>query len=88
MITIYKYPIAEIDEDVTLTLVPWDFKVVHFESQNNVLTLWAEVVTSDHVRSKTFRIFGTGWEIPDNYHYQATTQTESGYVWHLYEKKE
>lgn len=47
-------------------------------------SLWALHFTTDPVDRRTFRVFGTGHEVPDGWKYVGTFH-EPGFVWHVFE---
>lgn len=51
---------------------------------------WFEVNPANPKSKRTFRIFGTGHAVQENYHHLGTALQpgpEMTYVWHLYEKR-
>lgn len=62
---------------------------VHFEYQNDIATLWCENLMHEiNVPTRyTFKIVGTGEEIPDDWFHIATT-IRGPYVWHCYQVEE
>ena len=60
----------------------------HFNVQDRLPTVWIEVpgewVSTTIVTKRTFRVFGTGHEIPDGSVYVGTCMDRE-FVWHLYE---
>lgn len=56
-----------------------------FQLQDDVPTLWIERWTKDIKKKLTVRIFGTGWEVPNNVIYIGSVlMNDDTYVWHLY----
>lgn len=47
---------------------------------------WAEHTMNAPLVMRSFRVFGTGHELPENARWAGTcARTEDGLVWHLYE---
>ena len=82
MRTIYKYqlePSSEVE-------IPEGGKVLTFQYQNGIPTIWVLVDTSNPPVKRKFLIQGTGWELPDyNMNYIGTAQQGRFLVWHLFE---
>lgn len=85
MITIYKYQIQSDEQKITM---PAGASILCFQLQNTVPTIWAMVDIEQPVEVRSFRIYGTGWEMDElmNLRYIGTIQSES-LVWHLFEEK-
>jgi hypothetical protein len=64
----------------------FDGNIVYVGYQTgNQLTFWFEFNPEIHsTRTRLFRVYGTGWEIPSTAYYRGTVQVD-GFVWHLYE---
>ena len=58
-------------------------KPIHLEKQGDVITLWAEVNTSEPLADYQWHFVGTGLPIPDEWQHLGTIQT-GGFVWHFY----
>jgi hypothetical protein len=54
--------------------------------QNGSLMLWAEVTATKAAFTYGFNVFGTGWEVPEDYEgtFVNTVQGTDGYVYHVY----
>lgn len=81
---------ARYDEEIQID-VPAGANPQHFDIQRGVFCFWAEISTEKDwpMNKRTFRIFGTGQEIPAEWDYVGTClQPPVGdYVWHLYENR-
>lgn len=83
---VWKYPIVD-GSIVTLTF-PGSAKIVHFEYQNRVPQVWAEIDFDAADEQWLLSIKGTGWPIDDpDLTHQMSTISPSDFVWHLYAKK-
>lgn len=50
------------------------------------LTFWAIVNPDNLMETRTFKVIGTGWEVPENEgHYYIDTVFDNGFVWHIFE---
>jgi hypothetical protein len=82
----YKVPLDDANEVIEI-MMPKDAKILHFDTQNGGLYLWAISQFPSLEQAKfSFNVFGTGWEIPDttkDEFYIGTVQ-QGPYVWHLY----
>ena len=79
MKTIYKYLLDE-----TLDL-PTDTKVVRVGVQDNRSYIWIELDPfAIPIFPRTYKIFGTGYDIPDTAIWQGTFE-EGQFIWHVYE---
>ena len=82
MRTIYKYQL-ELSSEVE---IPEGGKVLTFQYQNGIRTIWVLVDTSNPPVKRKFLIQGTGWELPDyDMEYIGTAQQGVLFVWHLFE---
>lgn len=54
--------------------------------QNGGVMLWAECTLTRQTFTYKFTVFGTGWEIPEDYSgvFIGTVQGSDGYVYHVY----
>jgi hypothetical protein len=85
MKTIWKYDVP-IDDNDTEILMPSGAKILHVTIQMpHIITFWA-IVNNSLLETRTFRVFGTGQEIPDEYNYYLGTIMDKQFVWHLLEK--
>ena len=85
MKVIYKYRV-EVDEPVIL---PGDAEILHINSQNNAIQLWALVDPSSPDELRKIYIFGTGQPLPDSggLEYINTFLMDGGeYVFHAFEE--
>lgn len=73
-------------ERVTFDL-PFGSIIVYVGSQfENHISFWYEFEIEETViETRTFRVFGTGHSIPENYQYLGTAM-DRPFVWHLYEE--
>jgi hypothetical protein len=90
-VRMYRYEIRVDDREQTLRLKGEIRHVALKPDTIDLVEIWAEhdYLTPESVR--TFRVFGTGHEIPPGLTYVGTTGRAygypSGFVWHLYERK-
>lgn len=89
MRTIYKYPLRDVTETIAL---PLGARVVYVDDQAGshaagaLLTIWVELDTEQPKTDRTFRVVGTGHEIPPTAVYVGTTPSRNRvFVWHVYE---
>ena len=84
MKAIWKFPFKCGTEAMRFHRMP-PGKVIHVEKQHDQICMWVEVDKSiEHFPYRTFRVFGTGWDIIDGYEHRGTW-LDGAYVWHLYE---
>lgn len=83
MRAIYKYPVP-LDDRVHKYWVPAGAQIRHVAQQQNCPCIWAEVKTDAPQEERGFRVFGTGFAIPDGFVYRGTAM-DGAYVWHVYE---
>lgn len=83
MRTIYKYPIADA-ENQRLDL-PENARILSLQMQGSTPTLWALVDPHARIRSRRVSIFGTGWDATaaESMTYLGTVQ-DAGLVWHFF----
>lgn len=87
MRTIYKYPLAIVDNAQSIR-APAEARVVHVDNQNERPTLWMEVDDSRPNERRTFVVVvGTGAPVPAEpaAHVGTVLTAGGGYVWHVYE---
>jgi hypothetical protein len=86
MRTIYKYDLMLGYNSLYL---PDGYKVVHVAEQYGSLVMWVEQSAIQHSAvSRTFNVYGTGYQIPDDRAvHVGTALMSSGLVWHVYETK-
>lgn len=93
--TVHKFGVDSgpfLDRTAVIELPP-KAKLVLFESQYGAFYAWFEVLLAADgtlTKARSFRVFGTGHEIPDGWEHRASFQVHSPedgghFVWHLYE---
>lgn len=82
MITVHKFPLL-IDGENRIE-VDGSSAVLHVGMQSMV-TIWLCVDTEGQKRTRTFRIFGTGHEIPEGY-LPCGSCFDGPFVWHVFER--
>jgi hypothetical protein len=84
MKTIHKYTLSGSQNESIL--MPFDATIIHVNYQLGCLTIWAHVDTWQDSEIRTFAVFGTGWEIPENLNCEhiGTVQVDH-LVWHVFE---
>jgi len=89
MKTIYKYDIIlkGLKLDVASIEMPQRAKILYIDCQStDVISLWAEVETSNKKINRNFRIVGTGQRIADAHLKEYIgTVLDRNCVWHVYE---
>ena len=87
MTRIFKYPLLVIDEPEVI--MPEGAKILCVQTQYDQPVLWALVDDAKPLKSKVFRIVGTGRAIDfETEGYVGTFQVlEGGLVFHVFEKK-
>lgn len=78
MRTIFKYPMGDI-------LMPKGAKVLSTGIQDRHGYIWAEVDTEQTLETRTFKMFGTGWKMPETQNVFIGTLFDGDYVWHVFE---
>jgi len=84
---IWKYPIDTKDVNVIIDM-PEGAKLLYFEAQKGIPTLWVLVNPEHKFEKRYFRIIGTGDTIEedDDLKYVGTVQLAGGeYIFHLFE---
>ena len=85
MKVIYKYELG----NRTKLELPIDSQILKFEEQVSGsarnLCIWVLQDNSTKEVFRTFQIFGTGFQIPNNSKWIGTCQVQGGFVWHLFE---
>jgi hypothetical protein len=88
MSVIYKYELTQ--ERTTIGLeMPIDSKVLKVAVVNDKVYLWALIPDKDSkTEYRSFKIFGTGWDIPrpDMLDHLGTVFI-GNFVWHIFEQK-
>lgn len=87
MKTIWKFPIA-VETSPTIE-APGLGPTVMVGSQDNEWMVWCEVDTTGPVRSREFRVVGTGHPLPaENEGFMhAGSWLDGPFVWHLYQRQ-
>lgn len=85
MKTVFKYPFSTADE-VTIPM-PQNAQILSLQTQGDGPCIWALVDPKERLRSRTFRIFGTGHALPDEpMLFVGTCQIYGGsLVFHVFE---
>lgn len=83
---VYRY---EVPVDDQVHKLPLSGRIVHMDCKQrpDVVEVWAED-TGGPVAARTFRVFGTGQELPDDAIHRGTAVVVDKWgrlVWHLYE---
>lgn len=82
MKTVYKYPVPRHSTGFGLML-PVGAKFIRIGFQREELQIWFEVIPGNSLESVSFKVFGTGHEIPDSATWLATFD-DGPFVLHLY----
>lgn len=87
MRTVHKYEIGALVSPVRLNLQYHD-KVVLAGVQDTRYYMWIEYEPDSPAptNKKEFKIFGTGFDIPDGWSHEYSFQEGNMYVWHVYSK--
>lgn len=85
MSTVYKYRLTPGSRSVVE--MPKYATILHVGSQDDGPVLWARVEDRP-LEQREFYVYGTGHPIDDTIEmrFVGTCQTESGFVWHVFEK--
>lgn len=81
---VHKWRLKISDEDQVLAGLG---DIVMVDVQDRSICIWAEV--NEYAEPRTFRVFGTGHEIPDSgdhYYSHVGSCLDAPCVWHVYEK--
>lgn len=94
---IFKYPLVgeQLESDgrfkiiVNMPIDPKPIRVVILERSGlkAVVTLWAEIETTNDLEDHTFWLIGTGREVPKDCNYIGTIEN-GPFVWHSYGPEE
>ncbi len=86
MRTIYKYPLYSLSIANTVTL-PEGAQVLTARFQNGTMYIWVLLEnTGGLMESRTFKIFGTGFDIPDKDDLKYIATSEIGnLIFHVFE---
>jgi len=79
---VYKYKISIFDD--TLIWLPKGAEVLHADTQDDDIYIWALINPENKSEGRTFTVYGTGHEIHENVKY-ITTFFHGRYVWHVFE---
>ena len=81
---IYKY---ELNFEYSYIVIPKGATIVKAGGQNDAIYIWCMFDESNNSiqEGRTFRIFGTGEQIPEHLTY-IDTVFERRYVWHIFEE--
>lgn len=84
MKSIYKYPI----DDGVIVEAPIE-SILDVQFQNGELVTWATINDRQPNRKILFKIFGTGWEFPDDFEFGTYLKTvqDGPWVWHIFAKE-
>ena len=85
MTTIYKY---RLEPGRTELRMPEGAQVLTVQMQHGVACMWAKINPEMSQEDRTFEVYGTGHELPDDPRllYVASFQMEDGaLVWHVFE---
>ena len=82
----YELPFQRVGIDGGL---PRGAEILSVQMQGNSLQMWALVDPKAPTEYRAFKIFGTGWDIPNEprLHYLETVQSGE-LVWHIFELKD
>lgn len=86
---IYKY-LVPITDEFTIEM-PLGAKILSFQMQNEIPTIWAAVWENSSIEERSFCLRGTGHDIDMDLvkTYIGTIQMfKHNFVWHLFEMKE
>jgi hypothetical protein len=82
---VYKYPLHPATPCVVA--MPRFAQILHVGSQDDGPVLWALVDQAQEPEGRRFFIYGTGHPIAEEgLRYTGSCQTESGFVWHVFER--
>lgn len=81
---VYKYQLNCEQRELQCIDVPIGASFLCFQTQMGVPTVWFEVDHLGKTEKRHYRLFGPGWDIPSEYCYVGTFQSDA-LVWHLYE---
>ena len=88
MITIHKFNISSAGTtEVELSSAA---DIIHCGVQQGIICIWALVDTDFEKEKRTFKVFGTGWDIgkewdENNEPEHVGTVQIGAYIWHVYE---
>jgi hypothetical protein len=83
----YEIPVDDLTHTFALTGPP--LRVAPVDGWSESLEFWAEHHADAKPVDRSFRVFGTGQEIPPGAAWVGTAdRTKNGFVWHLYQIQE
>jgi hypothetical protein len=83
--TVWKYTLSrQYVGDLCSVVMPKDAVILKVASQNDEVTFWADVISTNELETRHFYIVGTGFDVPPNGKYVGTAFCGS-FVWHVYE---
>ena len=87
---IWKFPVQMPSMGEFQFIWPIGAKIIHVDDQSGNPLMWVELAPSrPTTRTRTFRTFLTGDEVPNDFIHVATVLADDDrFVWHLYEKRE
>lgn len=83
---IYKYQLEDTDKQEII--MPKGAEILSCQVQREAITIWAVVDLNNKPEKRTFRIYGTGFDINYDHHHKfiGTVQQNHGMlVWHVFE---
>ena len=83
MKTIYKYALSPCK--ITTHNIPEGGIIRHIGKHHTDISMWVEVTTPAPEERRTFTLFGTGHEIPEEWGYIGTV-FDGPFVWHVHER--
>ena len=85
---IFKYLIQRGTDEANID-IPEASRIIHVATQGDEICLWAIVNEKAPAVERTFRIYGTGQELPDltfgNEYLGTVHYPDEGLVWHIFE---
>lgn len=84
MRTVHKFQLY-VTETVQTLKIPVGSIIRHVGRQD-FICLWVEVDSDAAQVERSFRVFGTGQQIPDGFVYVGTAHDDP-FVWHVYERR-
>lgn len=84
MKTIYKFAVP-LGPESHIEMDPGG-QIVHVAVQGTFPMIWVLINTDVIWTVRTFKAFGTGWEIPPGWEYVGSL-LDGSFVWHIHERK-
>lgn len=83
MESIWKYTLKL--EDKQEVKMPIEHEILDIQVQHGIATMWVKVDKTTKIRPFEIHLFGTGWDLPEDYtgDYLATVQ-DGSFVWHFF----